>query len=136
MGRTTTVDEPTLDLDVFFNITVAGEGIVMPWNRNVKNCKCAACRAALEIGKGFKFAKSRFADAHSGYLCGECVTGCLGKIERWYWNRFFKKLFPATDQSPTLDGRELAEVWNEHGLSGLAFLLNQDQPTQAALTGD
>lgn len=124
MGRTT-LDGLTLDLDMFFTIAVVGAGKVQPWNRNEKKCRCASCNAALEAGKGFKFYKARFADAYarSGFLCGECVTALLGKVERWYWNRAFGRLFPATDHSPTLDGRELADVWSERGLSGLAFTL-------------
>jgi hypothetical protein len=123
------------DVDTIFSIVVSGAGKVSPWRRNVRPCKCAECKKELGIGQGSKFSKARFSESeygYSGYLCGECVAGFLGKIERWYWNRFFYVLHPATDHTPTLDGRDLAVVWAEHGLSGLAFTLGQKQAGVAA----
>jgi hypothetical protein len=121
LGRT-----EILDTGCYFSVSAASIGKLMLWKMNVKDCKCTVCKTRLEPGRGYKFNKARYSDeayGYSGYLCGECVASYFQRIDQWFFNRHFLMLFPALDHTPTLKGDDLAVVWSEKGLSGLAFYL-------------
>jgi len=61
------------------------------------------------------------------------MTTLFSSVQTWQWNKYFSMLYPASDL-PTrpFEGVQLADAWNEHGLSGLVFVLNQE-PARVAV---
>ena len=124
MGRTNNFVDETVA------IFVPASGKITLYRRNVRNCKCAACQKPLAPERGYKFNKFRMSDEaypRSGYVCGECVGKAL-EGNPWFWNKFmFALQQPTEGETRRLDGRELAAVWFDHGLSGLAFTLERSR---------
>lgn len=116
--------------DQIITVAVSGAGMVSLWKRNVKKCKCARCGKSLEPERGYQFRKFRYSDEEyprGGYVCGECVGKALEGTERWFWNGAFFSLQKTDYEFQSLNGPTLATVWHDHGVSGLAFVLDESR---------
>jgi hypothetical protein len=69
---------------------------------------------------GYAFKAERNARLHSGFLCQICVGVILQEVHGWFFNRHFEILQPVIlDTARSIDGADLATVWNDGGIKSL-----------------
>lgn len=107
-------------------ISVLGEGKLIFWEKNKRECKCCMCACELKSGEGYKFKKAIYSRLKSGFVCNKCVADYLKTNEEWHWNSFIGCLFPAIMETiHRHKGSDLAEVWLEAGEKGFENYLDK-----------
>ncbi len=118
MGRQS--EKSIFDAETINTISIRGLGKIYPNKQNTNAAHCANCRQQVSSGKGYTFKAERFGRMRSGYLCTNCITAELQRIQEWFFNKYFEILQPTVfDTARSFDGGSLADAWAQGGIEML-----------------